>query len=243
MNHGWTLDSLTLMYYTLKNHVPIENDMEKGIFITWSFWRDKRTTLSEKAILIEINNLSMLELGCVASNTHFAELMGIKKEAVSRLISSLEKKGFIDTKIENGSRNFGRSITLNKLLFDPKQIVISPLTNCLETKGNKTSNKSINIQEWVKSNPNINPEALKKWVDYKGSNYTKQGVTLSVNKLKGYSQEVQMEMVETSIMNNYKGLFAPKQNTYKSKEPEVGSIGWQMQQQQQNTDAVDCEVL
>jgi len=115
---------------------------DKGIFIKWDFWRDKDTTLSEKGILIEINNLSMLDKGCIAHNEHFAELMGIKKEAASRLISSLEKKGYITTKIKKGSRNFNRTITINKMLSNHKQNVITPLTNCLETKENKTINKT-----------------------------------------------------------------------------------------------------
>jgi len=120
------------------------SDIERGIFITWEMFKDKSTSISEKFILIEISNLSMLEYGCIASNSHFADIMGIKKEAVSRLISSLEKKGYITSKIKAGSRNFSRTITINKMLFDPKQIVISPLTICLETKGNKTNNKTNN---------------------------------------------------------------------------------------------------
>lgn len=118
--------------------------MATGVFIEWGMFKDKSTTLSEKFIYLEIQNLSMLEHGCIASNEHFAEKMGIKKEAVSRLISSLEKKGFITSIIKNGSRNFNRTITINKMLIDPKQNVISPLTNCLETKGNKTTNKTTN---------------------------------------------------------------------------------------------------
>jgi|LGOV01.1.fsa_nt_gb hypothetical protein len=113
---------------------------DKFITLSWTFIKDKKTTMNEKLILMEISNLSMLELGCIASNSHFSELMGVKKEAISRLISSLEKKGYISSKIKNGSRNFSRTITLNKMLFDPKQNVISPLTNCLETKGNITTN-------------------------------------------------------------------------------------------------------
>jgi len=117
---------------------------DRGVFITWDFFKDKSLTLSEKFIILEIQNLSALKLGCIASNDHFSNLMGIKKEAVSRLISSLVSKGYIESKIKNGSRNFGRVITINKMLFDPKQNVISPLTNCLESKGNKTNNKRYN---------------------------------------------------------------------------------------------------
>jgi len=124
---------------------------ERGIFIQWSVFRNKETTLSEKVLFLEINNLSMLDKGCIASNSHFADTLGVKKEAISRLISSLEKKGYITTKIVNGTRNHSRIITINKMLstdnkmlFRGKQNVNTPLTNCLETKENKTINKTIN---------------------------------------------------------------------------------------------------
>jgi uncharacterized phage protein (TIGR02220 family) len=124
---------------------------ERGIFIQWSVFRNKETTLSEKVLFLEINNLSMLDKGCIASNSHFADTLGVKKEAISRLISSLEKKGYITTKIVDGTRNHSRIITINKMLstdnkmlFRGKQNVNTPLTNCLETKENKTINKTIN---------------------------------------------------------------------------------------------------
>ena len=124
---------------------------ERGIFIQWSVFRNKETTLSEKVLFLEINNLSMLDKGCIASNSHFADTLGVKKEAISRLISSLEKKGYINTKIVDGTRNHSRIITINKMLstdnkmlFRGKQNVNTPLTNCLETKENKTINKTSN---------------------------------------------------------------------------------------------------
>jgi len=117
---------------------------DKGVFLRWYEYQDKSTSLSEKFIYKEIESLSMLELGCIAKNDHFATIMGIKETAVSRLINSLKDKGFITVKIKNGSRNHGRKITLNKLLTHPKQFVNSPLTNCEETKGNKSINKPIN---------------------------------------------------------------------------------------------------
>lgn len=114
--------------------------MNKFITLTWEFIKDKNYTMNEKLIYSEILNLSMLNKGCVAHNEHFANLMGIKKEAVSRLIHTLEEKGVISIQIINGSRNFSRIITINKMLFDHKQNVIEPLTKCLETKENKTIN-------------------------------------------------------------------------------------------------------
>ena len=131
--------------------MEIINSEERGVFIKWSVFRNKETTLSEKILFLEINNLSMLDKGCIASNSHFADTLGVKKEAISRLISSLEKKGYITTEIVAGSRNHSRIITINKmlptdnkLLSRDKQNVNTPLTNCLETKENKTINKTIN---------------------------------------------------------------------------------------------------
>lgn len=186
--------------------------INSGIFITWDFFKDKSTTMNEKVLLLEISNLSMLEHGCVASNEHFASKMGIKKEAVSRLISSLQNKGYIHSEMKNGTRNFGRKITLNKMLFDPKQNVISPLTNCEETKGNKTINKTINLETY----PNLNFEAFQEWINYKPKDYTKKGQVLSANLLSKYSPDEQVRMVENSIMNGYKGLVEPKQNSQAS---------------------------
>lgn len=107
--------------------------MTKGFWLDVELLHDKNTTMQEKLLLIEITNLSMLDKGCIASNTHFAELFKVKKESISRSLSSLEKKGYILTKIKEGSRNHDRTITINKMLS-------VAITKCLETKENKTSN-------------------------------------------------------------------------------------------------------
>lgn len=80
----------------------------------------------------------MLDKGCIASNNHFAEIFKIKKESVSRSLSSLEQKGYITTKIKAGSRNHDRTITINKLLLQDEIVI----TNCLESKENKTTSLS-----------------------------------------------------------------------------------------------------
>ena len=58
--------------------------------------------------------------------------------------------------------------------------------------------------------PELNTEAFKMWIEYKGKNYSKQGRTLTINKLIKYPKDVQLQMVENSIMNSYKGLFEVK---------------------------------
>lgn len=112
--------------------------MTKGFWLSIDLLHDKNTTMQEKLLLIEINQLSMLDKGCIASNNHFAEIFKVKKESISRSLSSLEQKGYISTEIKAGSRNHDRTITINKMLLQDEKAI----TNCLESKENKTSSSS-----------------------------------------------------------------------------------------------------
>ena len=55
--------------------------MTKGFWLSIDLLHDKNTTMQEKLLLIEINQLSMLDKGCIASNNHFAETFKVKKES------------------------------------------------------------------------------------------------------------------------------------------------------------------
>lgn len=206
---------------------------ERGVFIQWSVFRNKETTLSEKVLFLEINNLSMLDRGCVASNRHFADTLGVKKESISRLISSLEKKGYITTEIVDGSRNYLRKITINKMLLSDNKMLIGdnkmllkPITKCLETKENKTiTNKTVNktvnkrnIKEnkfsWgneldislhsVFNDFLVMRKSIKKPA-------TEQACKLIIKKLRGYPTEEQKRMIEQSIECSWAGVFDVKQ--------------------------------
>jgi|LGOV01.1.fsa_nt_gb hypothetical protein len=56
----------------------------------------------------------------------------------------------------------------------------------------------------------INTIAFKKWLNYKKYKSI-DGVTLSANFLSDYSKEIQEQIINSSIMNGWKGLFEPKQ--------------------------------
>lgn len=78
--------------------------------------------------------------------------------------------------------------------------------NTTEIKENENKKNQILLPK------NLNIEAFKMWCNYKGKSYSNQGKKLSINKLINYPKDMQMQMVENSIMNNYKGLFEVKQN-------------------------------
>ena len=66
----------------------------KGVWIPKEVWLDKSLGWSEKLLLVEIDSLDNDE-GCWASNEYFAEFFNLSKDRISKLISSLKKKGYV----------------------------------------------------------------------------------------------------------------------------------------------------
>ncbi len=102
----------------------------KFITVSIEIMHDKKLSPNQKFILAEIEQLNSLDKGCIGSNKHFAELIGITPQGVSKAIHDLENKGYI--KIDNAQtkRNFGRIITINSGK--------SAINSGLESKENKT---------------------------------------------------------------------------------------------------------
>ena len=190
--------------------------MSKGFWLPIELLKDKSTTMQEKLILVEINQLSMLDKGCIASNNHFAELFGIKKESVSRSISSLENKGYITTKIKDGSRNHERTIAINKMLFEYKQNVISPLTNCLETKENKTINKTNNkydiFLDYLKSKCKYKTKVTKTKDGSKLFNSIQDKRQLAIDYIRHQEEKKEFAAVITKFMEDYNTVYKDKYN-------------------------------
>ena len=170
----------------------------KFITVSIEIMHDVNINNSQKFILAEIEQLSHLELGCIASNKHFSDLIGITKENVSRNIRDLEDKKYLDIEIVPGSRNHTRIITLTDIVTPPYYNDKTPLLKQQETIDNKTTNKTINksvsnskhptvdeIKSYIESK-NLNVDANKffnyfeagNWVDSKG------------NKVKNWKQKV-----------------------------------------------------
>lgn len=153
----------------------------KFITVSIEIMHNKELNQSQKFILAEIEQLSTLEKGCIGTNEHFAKLIGITKENVSRNLNDLQNKGYIKIDIKKGSRNHIRMITLIKTatlttLVNPSyQSSNPPLLKQQETKENKTINKTINIH--------IEEHFNKLWLCYpKEKRIDKKKVTLDVKK-------------------------------------------------------------
>lgn len=77
----------------------------KGIWIPADIWESKDLTLQEKVFLVEIDSLDN-NIGCYANNNYFAKFFGLSTTRVSLVISSLVKKGYVNSTIleEEGNK-------------------------------------------------------------------------------------------------------------------------------------------
>ena len=70
----------------------------KGVYIPKEIWLTPELKAYEKLIFMEIYSLDR-KFGCVASNAHFAEWLGISERQVQDYIKRLKDKGLIDVQI------------------------------------------------------------------------------------------------------------------------------------------------
>ena len=115
----------------------------KFITVSIDIMHDKNLSPNQKFILAEIYQLSQLDKGCVASNRHFSELVGITTMGVSKSINDLSLKGYISIDNAQTKRNFGRVITINSGKSDINSGK-SDINSGLQSKENKTNNKTNN---------------------------------------------------------------------------------------------------
>ena len=70
----------------------------KGIWIPRDLWVSKDLSIQDKVFLAEIHSLDNDE-GCIASNKYFANFFGLSKSSVSRIVSTLKKKGYVSVRL------------------------------------------------------------------------------------------------------------------------------------------------
>lgn len=109
---------------------------------------DDELTLLAKVLFSEILTLSMLDGYCYASNNYFAKLYNTKKETISRTISMLVDKKYIELEIiYKGKRIISRHLKVSDDLLTKISIPIDKKVNTpidKKVKDNNTSNNNIN---------------------------------------------------------------------------------------------------
>lgn len=182
----------------------------KGIWIPREVWLSKDLTIMEKLFFIEIDSLDNEEY-CFASNSYFAEFFDISKGRCTQIIKSLESKNLISIEHERkGKQIVKRLIRVVNKLNNPIKNIKQPYLENAQDNNTVINNTTINKSS-VELPLTINKESFNEWLKYKKYK-SKAPITKCINFLSVYSFEIQREIIDTSIMNEWKGLFPPKQN-------------------------------
>ena len=87
----------------------------RGIWIPKEIWFEENLTIQEKIMMLEIDSLEDEVKGCYASNQHFAKLMQVQNQRVSKILQTLQEKGYITmTYIRENKEVVERQIRINK---------------------------------------------------------------------------------------------------------------------------------
>lgn len=78
--------------------MEMERDF-KGVWIPKEIWLDNELSWIEKLVLVEIDSLAVLEKGCIATNEYLGKFFNLSKDRISKIISSLKNKGYIEVNL------------------------------------------------------------------------------------------------------------------------------------------------
>ena len=184
---------------------------------------DKELCANAKLLYGEITSLCNKEGYCWATNSHFAELYNVSNKSISSWVKQLVQKGYIKSTLiykEGTNEILHRYLHLcgegmEKNFHNPMEKKVKDNSKSINTKKN---NKIESIEKHLSTinNPLLNIESLKEWLEYKNYNYQLVGVNKLIKMLTKYSYDIQQEIIDKSIMNNYQGLFEPKGNKDKT---------------------------
>lgn len=156
---------------------------------------DKDLPPMAKLLYGEITCLTQKNGFCWATNAYFAELYGMSKDRISKLIGILEKKGYISVHIERNEKNevVKRYIKLNMI-----EITIPSVENTETPQVENNEENNINLNNTRMNNINLNiPHSKQKNQKHIHGKY--QNVFLSDEELQKLNNEYGYEKTTKAI--------------------------------------------
>lgn len=180
----------------------------------------------------DLNNVQKLEYMKVILDVQF---LRIKVEDVSfsdkelKSIWNAQKhtittsiKGYLDSQRKNNAKEpfFGcynpKYTPLEGGTEHPLEGGIQQVKDKDKDKGKVKDKNKEEILEVVNSSNGLNKESFIEWLEYKKFKYQINSINKLIEMLTQYDFYIQKEIIDNSIMNNYKGLFEPKKKTSSS---------------------------
>ena len=229
----------------------------KGVWIPKEIWLDDNLTWSEKMLLVEIDSLSTLEKGCIATNEYLSNFFNLSKDRISKLISSLKAKGYIEVKlIYNGDTKqiIKREITTRGYRKKQLEGIVKNNDRGIVENNDDINTDMINTSEYIRERekepePQNEPEKEKApetqniGMYYQALKMILSGYSLNYEKIARYGKPIErIKAVVKFAKENNKGegwiteaiRDDYKLEVYKKPENKIKDIG--KQQHEVNTD-------
>lgn len=172
--------------------------------------KESGLSVTKWLLLENITFLSAYTGWCERTRQELAEHHNISVQRLRSIISELEADKWL---LKNKKFHLKATKKWVNLQSTQKQ---APPYSKTSTQGTQKRAPSTYKKEYKIEG--LNENAFKMWCNYKGKSYKQQGKTLSANLLKKHTEDIQMKMVEKSIMNNWQGLFEIDSVQAKKKE-------------------------
>ena len=229
----------------------------KGVWIPKEIWLDDNLTWSEKMLLVEIDSLSTLEKGCIATNEYLSNFFNLSKDRISKLISSLKAKGYIEVKlIYNGDTKqiIKREITTRGYRKKQLEGIVKNNDRGIVENNDDINTDMINTSEYIRerekgpepqneSEKEKAPESQNIGMYYQAIRMLLSGYSLNHEKIARYGKSIErIKAVLKFAKENNKGegwiteaiRDDYKLEVYKKPENKIKDIG--KQQHEVNTD-------
>lgn len=204
----------------------------KGVWIPKEVWLDDRLTALDKVIFVEIDSLDDGETGCYASNQYLAEFCQCSVTKVSSAVAKLTELGYIETASFDGRKRVLKS----RLTKSVRQTNEKCKADEQKVKGSLNNNIANNKVDYIdKEKPKTvgsliegytdNEDLQKALMDFAKMRksiknpLTQRAMELLFDKLDKLTDDdnTKIEILNQSIMNNWKGVFELKETKKQSK--------------------------
>ncbi len=197
----------------------------RGVWIPKEIYQDRELNPTEKLILSDIATLGEY----FKSNETIAIEVGVAQCTVTRSIKKFEKLGYIKTQYDGRTRLIKLRMTLSKLLKQTKQIDEADYANCLHSiQDSKQLSKHISKGVVFPFKEKEFKEAWKIWIEERAANkykkYTERAEQAALHKLQKISNhdyKTAIAIINESISNGWRGLFALKASKQNSPELDI----------------------
>ena len=208
----------------------------KGVWIPAFIWLDKRLTAVEKVLLAEVDSFTARDQDYYKANETIAGELGCSVSSTKRAVAKLIELGYVERVAFDGRRRALRSQiepaarserSGSSLKWSQQTAQNEPAASSKRTASKtERKNKKKSIEEIALPWPEFD-SVWSAWREYKLKEHnfkyksaaSEQVALKNLQRISNDNAEIARTIIEQSIANGWKGLFAPRDSGKKAAAP------------------------